>query len=54
MNLALVQSTSVGGSVNITLSQEEVQPWLSAINDVRNYYTTLPARAARRGGAGPC
>ena len=53
MNLALIaEHIGPDGSVNITLSQEEVQPWLSAINDVRNYYHEL-CQPALHGAEGP-
>lgn len=42
LNLRLVGDyVGPSGSVNITLSQDEVQPWLAAINDVRIYYQAI-------------
>ena len=53
MNLALIaEHIGPNGSVNITLSQEAVQPWLSANNDVRNYYHEL-CQPALHGAEGP-
>lgn len=42
MNLHLIgDRLGPSGGVNITLSEEEIQPWLSAINDLRNYFHAI-------------